>query len=75
MQVNQAVQAHHGMVWRRPLARWTSLALLVAAAAITTLLLVAGGTDQAQSTPPGSQPTHLTVPDRQVPRPGQPVAE
>jgi hypothetical protein len=74
MQVNQAVQAHHGLLWRRPLVLWTSLALLVAAAAIIALL-VAGGTDQAQSEPAGPQPTHISVPDRQVPRPGHPVAE
>jgi hypothetical protein len=75
MQVNQAVVAHHGLFWRRPLALWASLALLVAAAAIIALLLFAGGTDQAHSTPTGPQPSHVTVPDRQVPRLGHPVAE
>ena len=74
MQVNQAVQAHHGLFWRRSLVLWTSLALLVVSAAIIALL-VAGGTDQAQSAPTGSQPSHVSVPDRQVPRPGHPVAE
>ena len=75
MQVNQAVQAHHGLFWHRPLVLWASLALLVVAAAIIALLLVPGGTDQAQSAPPGPQPSHLSVADRQVPRPGHPVAE
>jgi hypothetical protein len=74
MQVNQAVQAHHGLLWRRPLVFWASLALLVVAAAIIALL-VAGGTDQAQSAPAGPQPSQVSVPDRQVPRPGHPVAE
>jgi hypothetical protein len=74
MQVNQAVQAHRGLFWRRPLVLWTSLALLVVSAAIIALLF-AGGTDQAQSAPAGSQPSHVSVPDRQVPRPGHPVAE
>ena len=75
MQVNQAVQAHQGLFWRRPLVRWASLALLVAAAASIALLLFASGTDQVQSEPAGPQPTHISVPDRQVPRLGHPVAE
>ena len=75
MQVHQAIQARHGLSWRRLLARWASLALLVAAAAITALLLFASGTDQVQSEPAGPQPTHVSVPDRQVPRAGHPVAE
>jgi hypothetical protein len=75
MQVNQAIQAHHGLFWRRSLMLWTSLALLVVAAAITALLLVASGTDQVQSEPAGPQPTQVSVPDRQVPRLGHPVAE
>ena len=75
MQANQAVQVHHGLFWHRPLVLWASLALLVVAAAITALLLFASGTDQAQSAPTGPQPTHISVPDRQVPRPGNPVAE
>jgi hypothetical protein len=76
MQVNQAVQAHHGPFWRRSLVLWASLALLVVAAAITALLLFASGSDQVQSEPTGPQPTtHISVPDRQVPRLGHPVAE
>jgi hypothetical protein len=75
MQVNHSVQAHHGLFWRRSLVLWTSLAVLVVAAAITALLLVASGTDPAQSEPAGPQPTHISVPDRQVPRAGHPVAE
>ena len=75
MQVNQDVQARHGLSWRRLLARWASVALLVTAAAITALLLFGSGTDQVQSEPAGPQPTHISVPDRQVPRLGHPVAE
>jgi hypothetical protein len=75
MQVHQAIQAHHGLFWHRSLVLWTSLALLVVTAAITALLLFSSGTDQVQSVPTGSQPSHLSVPDRQVPRPGRPVAE
>jgi hypothetical protein len=75
MQVNQAVQAHHGLFGRRPRVLWTGLALLVVSAVIAALLLFAGGTDQAESAPTGSQPTQVSVPDRQVPRLGRPVAE
>jgi hypothetical protein len=75
MQVNQFIQAHHGLFWRRSLVLWTSLALLVVTAAITALLLFSSGTDQVQSEPAGPQPTHSSVPDRQVPRAGHPVAE
>jgi hypothetical protein len=74
MQVNQAVQPHSGLSWRRSLVRWASLALLVVAVAIVALL-AAGGTDQAPAAPPGSQPSQVSVPDRQVPRLGHPVAE
>jgi hypothetical protein len=75
MQANHSVQAHHGLFWRRPLVLWTSLAVLVVAAAITVLLVFTGGTDPAQSAPTGPQPTQVSVPDRQIPRPGHPVAE
>jgi archaellin len=75
MQVNPSVQAHRGLVGRRARVLWASLALLVVAAAIAALLLFAGGIDQAQSAPTGSQPTQVSVPDRQVPRLGHPVAE
>ena len=75
MQINQAIQAHRGLSRRRSLVLWTSLALLVVAAAIVALLLFASGTDQAQSAPAGPQPTQVSVPDRQVPRLGHPVAE
>jgi hypothetical protein len=74
MQVNQAVQAQRGLVWHRALVLWTILALLVVTAAIT-LLLLANRPDQAQPTPMDPQPTQVSVPARQVPRPGHPVAE
>jgi hypothetical protein len=75
MQVNQAVQAHRGLFWHRAPVLWTSLALLVVAAAIMTLVLVAAGTHEAPSAPAGPQPSQVSVPDRQVPRLGLPVAE
>jgi hypothetical protein len=75
MQVNHAVQAHRGLVWHRPLILWTTLALLVVTAAIAALLLVATRPDQAQPTTLGPQPTQVSVPARQVPRLGHPVAE
>ena len=74
MQASHSVKAHRGLFWRRSLALWTTLALLVAAAAIA-LLLVAGGSDPTQSAPAGPQPTQVSVTDRQVPRAGHPVAE
>jgi hypothetical protein len=75
MQVNHAAQAHRGLVWHRPLVLFTTLALLAVTAAITVLLLVATRPDPAQPTPTGPQPTQVSVPARQVPRLGHPVAE
>jgi hypothetical protein len=75
MQANHAVQAHHTIFWRRPLVLGASLAVLIVSAAIIALLLFAGGADQPQAAPAGPQPSQVSVPDRQVPRLGHPVAE
>jgi hypothetical protein len=75
MQVDPAVQAHHPSFWRRPLLLGASLAVLLISAAIIALLLFAGGAEPTKAAPEGPQPTQQTVPPRQVPRPGHPVAE
>jgi hypothetical protein len=75
MQANQAVQAHHTSFWRRPLVWGASVAVLIVSAAIIALLLFAGGAEPTMAAPEGPQPTQQSVPDRQVPRPGHPVAE
>ena len=75
MQVDPAVQAHHSIFWRRPLVLGASLAVLLVSAAIIALLLFAGGAEPTKAAPAGPQPTQQSVPDRQVPRLGHPVAE
>jgi hypothetical protein len=75
MQVDPAVQAHHTIFWRRPLVLGASLAVLIVSAAIIALLLFAGGAEPTKAAPAGPQPAHVSVPDRQVPRLGHPVAE
>jgi hypothetical protein len=75
MQANPAVQAHHTIFWRRPLVLGASLAVLIVSAAIIALLLFAGGAEPTKAAPAGPQPTQVSVPDRQVPHAGHPVAE
>jgi hypothetical protein len=75
MQVDPAVQAHHPIFWRRPLVLGASLAVLLVSAAIIALLLFAGEAEPTKAAPAGPQPTQQSVPDRQVPRLGHPVAE
>jgi hypothetical protein len=75
MQAHPAVQAHHTTFWRRPLVLAASLAVLIVSAAIITLLLFAGGAEPTKAAPTGPQPTQASVPDRQIPRAGHPVAE
>jgi hypothetical protein len=74
MQADPAVEAHHAVFWRRPLVLGASLAVLLVAAAIIALLF-AGGAEPTKAAPAGSQPSQVSVPDRQVPRLGHPVAE
>jgi hypothetical protein len=75
MQVDSAVQAHHTIVWRRPLVLGASLAILIVSAVVIALLLFAGGAEPTKTAPAGPQPTQVSGPDRQVPRLGHPVAE
>jgi len=72
MQLNQAVQARRGFIWRRPLVLGTSIAALIVAAAIIALLLFASGADQQQAAPTGPQSSHASVPAQGVLRPGHP---
>lgn len=69
MQVNHAVQAHHGLVWHRPLILWTTLALLavmrsrlrwLAAVALAAGLALAPVAALAQATPTAS-PTEQAI--------------
>lgn len=75
MQAHPAVQAQHTIFWRRPLVLGASLAVLIASAAIIALLLFAGGAEPTKAAPAGPQPSQVSVPDRQVPHAGHPVAE
>jgi hypothetical protein len=75
MQANQAVQADHTVLWRRPLVLGASVAVLIVSAVVIALLLFAGGAEPTKAAPTGPQPSQANVPDRQVPHAGHPVAE